>query len=159
MLKIGVISDTHLDRTTQEFQNQIKKIFNDVDIIIHSGDMVSRHVYDYLSNWDIRAVLGNMDNFELRHILPEKRVEKIGGNKIGVIHGRGSPYGLPDLVYQEFNDVDIIIFGHSHVPFHEKKGNVELFNPGSFKVSYGQSGTAGIIEITDKARFTHIEVT
>jgi len=158
MLKIGVISDTHLERVTHDFQHVIEKFFNGVDMIIHSGDMVSRNVYDYLSNWEIKAVCGNMDNFELHHILPDKRVEEIGGKKIGIIHGWGSPYGLSDLVYKEFQGVDIIVFGHSHTPFHKKKGNVELFNPGAFKALHGQPGTLGMIEIDDVLTFRHIEI-
>ena len=158
MLKIGVISDTHLDRVPDEFKNIIRRVFHDVDMIIHSGDMTNRAVYDYLSNWDLKAVRGNMDDFDLRDILPEKRVEEIGGKRIGIIHGRGSPYGLSNFVFKEFQDVDIIIFGHSHVPFHMKKGNVEMFNPGAFKGSPGRSGTVGLIEIDDAVSFKHVEV-
>ena len=158
MLKIGVISDTHLDKVSDEFKNIIKMVFHDIDMIIHSGDMTSRAVYDYFSNWDLRAVRGNMDDFDLSDILPEKRVEEIGGKKIGIIHGRGSPYGLSDLVFKEFQYVDIIIFGHSHVPFHKRKGNVEMFNPGAFKGSPGQAGTIGLIEIGEEVRLTHIKV-
>jgi len=158
MLKIGVISDTHLDKVSDEFKNIIKMVFHDIDMIIHSGDMTSRAVYDYFSNWDLRAVRGNMDDFDLSGILPEKRVEEIGGKKIGIIHGRGSPYVLSDLVFKEFQYVDIIIFGHSHVPFHKRKGNVEMFNPGAFKGSPGQAGTIGLIEIGEEVRLTHIKV-
>ena len=158
MVKIGVISDTHLDRVSDEFKNVMEKIFHDADMIIHSGDMTSRTVYDYLSNWDLRAVRGNMDDFDLRDILPEKRVEEIGGKRIGIIHGRGLPYGLSNLVFKEFQHVDIIVFGHSHVPFRKRKGNVEMFNPGAFKGSSGQAGTFGMIEIGEEVRLTHIKV-
>ncbi len=158
MIKLGIISDTHLNRITDEFDNAMKNIFRDVDVIIHAGDMTSLSIYDYLSNWDIRAVRGNMDDLELQNYLPEKRIEEIEGKKIGVIHGRGSPYGLSDLVFKEFQHVDIIIFGHSHIPFYEKKGNVGMFNPGSYKGLAGQPGTVGIIEIGDSLRFEHINV-
>ena len=158
MVKLGIISDTHLNRVTDEFSNTIKNIFREVDLIIHAGDMTSLFVYDYLSNWNISAVRGNMDDLDLQNILPEKRIEEIEGRRIGMIHGRGSPYGLGNLVFNEFQDVDIIIFGHSHIPFYEKKGKVEMFNPGSYKGLSGQSGTVGIIEIDDSLRFEHIQV-
>lgn len=158
MVKLGIISDTHLGIISDEFSNSIKSVFKDVDVIIHSGDMTSLSVYDYLSFWDIRAVRGNMDEPELKHILPEKRVEEIEGKRIGVIHGRGSPYGLSDLVFKEFQHVDIIIFGHSHIPFYEKKGDVEMFNPGAYKAGYGQPGTVGIIEIGNTVRFRHVKI-
>jgi hypothetical protein len=158
MIKIGVISDTHLDRVTDEFKDNIVKYFNDADMIIHSGDMTVRAVYEYLSNWNLKAVRGNMDDFDLRDILPEKRVVEISGIKIGIMHGRGSPNGLSSLVFKEFRGVDIIVFGHSHIPFHGKNGNVEMFNPGSYKGSYGQPGSLGMVEIGNDLKFRHIEL-
>jgi uncharacterized protein len=149
MVKIGILSDTHLDRATDSFKSAIKTIFSDVDIIIHAGDMIGMGVYEYLSNWELKAVRGNMDNHDLRSILPDKRIEEIHGKKIGIIHGKGPPYFVETFVSNEFDGVDAIIFGHSHVPCHVKKGNIVMFNPGSFRKPFTPPGTAGIMEISD----------
>jgi len=158
MKKIGVISDTHLDRITDDFKISVKRVFHDVDMIIHAGDMTCMEVYNYLSNWGIKAVRGNMDDYDIRASLPEKRVEEIEGKRIGIIHGRGSPYGIEDLILSEFDNVDIIIFGHSHLPLKTVKKNVTMFNPGSYKGTTKNPGTVGIMEIGNTIQFKHIEI-
>jgi len=149
MVKIGIISDTHLDRATDDFKSAIKTIFSDVDMIIHAGDMIGMGIYEYLSNWELKAVRGNMDNHDLQAILPNKRIEEIDGKKIGIMHGKGPPYFTEAFVFNEFYGVDVIIFGHSHMPCHVKRGNVVMFNPGSFRKPYTPPGTAGIMEISN----------
>lgn len=159
-MKIGVLSDTHLASVTEDFKKMLKRQFSDVDMIIHGGDMTSVSVYDYLSNWELKAVRGNMDDHDLGALLPVKRVELIMGKKIGIIHGRGSPYTIEDVVLGEFKDIDVIVFGHSHIPANLKRAGVMMFNPGSYRGSYSHKGTVGIIEIGEggEMTFRHIEV-
>ncbi len=159
-MKIGVLSDTHLTSVTEDFKKMLKGQFSDVDVMIHGGDMTSIAVYDYLSNWDLRAVRGNMDDYDLGALLPVKRIETIMGKRIGIIHGRGSPHTIEDAVFGEFRDVDIIVFGHSHVPANIKRGGMAMFNPGSCRGSYSHKGTVGMIEIdkSGETTFRHIEV-
>jgi uncharacterized protein len=157
-MKIAVISDTHLTHATESFRGHMKKYFGDADVLIHSGDMTSMSVYEFLSHWDIRAVRGNMDDYNLSAALPEKRIENIAGKRFGIVHGWGSPAGLEQKVLGAFADVDIIIFGHSHVPLLKTFRGVQLFNPGSYRGGYSSRGTAGIIDITDKINFRHIEI-
>lgn len=154
MKRIGIISDTHLNRPTDDFKSTISKYFADVDMIIHAGDMTGRLVHDFLANWDLRAVAGNMDDYDLSAILPDKRVEEIEGRKIGITHGRGSPLWLEQFVLGNFDDVDIIIFGHSHIPLSAKRGRIHLFNPGSYK----SNSTMGILRLGDEISFNLIEV-
>jgi uncharacterized protein len=158
-MKIGILSDTHLTMITDAFKKTLDTIFADADMIVHAGDMTGMAVYDYLSNWTLRAVRGNMDDHDVRAILPEKRLEGIMGRRVGIIHGRGTPYGIERLVYGEFGNADIIIFGHSHMPLHTKIGNTILFNPGTCSGTHAPRSTAGILEIGDEMRFRHIEIT
>jgi putative phosphoesterase len=154
MIKVGVLSDTHLNRPTDDFKVTIGKIFSDVDMIIHAGDMTGVPVNEFLSNWDLRAVSGNMDDYDLRAILPARRIENVSGRRIGIMHGGGSPFGLDQLVLRSFEDVDIIIFGHSHIPMYSKKGDIYLINPGSYKTSK----TAGILELEDVINFNLLKI-
>jgi putative phosphoesterase len=159
MIRIGVLSDTHLVKMSRETKQKIKELFRDTAILIHAGDMTSMEVYEYLNNWDFKAVAGNMDDDDLVSLLPRQRIEEIGGKRIGVTHGRGSPHGIEDVVYKEFHDVDIIIFGHSHIPLFTKRDRVIMFNPGAFKRSYSYAGSVGMIEIIDDTiQCRHIEV-
>lgn len=157
-MRIGILSDTHLTNITQDFRKTIEDLFRGVEMIIHAGDMTGMGIFDYLSNWELRAVRGNMDDFELHSVLPEKRIENIMGKSIGIIHGNGSPKGIEERVLREFRNVDIIIFGHSHVPLETKKNGVLLFNPGSYRGSYSYRGTVGIMEIADGITLRHIHV-
>ncbi len=154
---IGVISDTHLTYTSEYFNRRMRELFGKVDLLIHAGDITGIEVYKFLSdNWDIRAVRGNMDDSELYNVLPEKRIENVMGKKIGVIHGKGSPYGIENRVLPEFNDVDLIIFGHSHIPLNKTMNGVVLFNPGSYGKSRSGHGSVGMIEIGDAIACRHV---
>ncbi|MCX8023351.1 MAG: metallophosphatase family protein [Syntrophorhabdaceae bacterium] len=158
MVKVGIISDTHLIEVTDGFKRAIETLFGDINILIHAGDITGIKVFEYLSQWDLKAVRGNMDGPEFHPILPIKRVEVIEGRRIGIMHGSGPPFGLDALIYREFEDVDIIIFGHSHMPFYSKKGNTLMFNPGSFGKPHTPPGTVGIMEIGLDVSFKHIEI-
>jgi uncharacterized protein len=157
-MKIGVLSDTHLTGITEDFKETIKRVFEGVDMVIHAGDITGISVFNYLANWELKAVRGNMDDFDLYNLLPEKRIENIMGKKIGIIHGKGPPNGIENVVLREFQNVDLIIFGHSHIPLEKTKAGVLLFNPGSYRRNYSYRGTVGIIEITDNIALRHIEI-
>jgi len=159
-VKIGVLSDTHLTKVTEEFKEVLRGHLSEVDMIIHCGDITSLSVYEYLSNWDLRAVRGNMDDLDLKAILPEKRAEEIGGFRIGIVHGRGGPHGIERVVLGEFREEapDVIVFGHSHVPLLTKIEGVTLFNPGAYRGSFVERGTIGLIEIKGGLSFRHIRL-
>jgi putative phosphoesterase len=65
--------------------------------------------------------------------LPIKQVIEIEGVKIGISHGEGSPHGIENRLLYTFEEdnVDIIIFGHTHKPFWGVIGGVHFLNPGS----------------------------
>jgi len=136
-VKIGVVSDTHATSFTQP-PDQILRTLAEVDLIIHTGDFVARDVLDGLKRLgEVKAVQGNMDSEELKQILPEKEILEIEGKKIGIIHGWGSPHGIDDRVGGMFDDVDIIVYGHSHYSQNEVKRGILFFNPGRAKNSFG----------------------
>ena len=136
-MKIGAISDTHA-ASLAEVPNRILRTLAEVDLIIHTGDFVSRDVLDGLKQLgEVKAVQGNMDSEELKRILPEKEILEIEGKRIGLIHGWGSPYGLDERVGEMFDNVDIIVYGHSHNPQNEVKNGILFFNPGRAKNSFG----------------------
>ena len=158
MTRVGVLSDTHLTTVTREFRTIVDTLFRDVEIIIHAGDIVAREVYEYLCGWDLRAVRGNMDAFDLAALLPDKRVEVIEGRRIGIMHGKGPPYGIEQLVLSEFTDVDLIVFGHSHTPICSERSGVFLFNPGAMRNPTLGAPSVGILEIGKEMRFKHVPV-
>jgi putative phosphoesterase len=136
-MKIGVVSDTHATSFAQ-LPDKILRTLAEVDLIIHTGDFVARDVLDGLKRLgEVKAVAGNMDSDELKRILPEKEILVIEGKRIGIIHGWGSPHGIDERVGGMFDNVDIIVYGHSHYSQNEVKNGVLFFNPGQAKNSFG----------------------
>jgi len=136
-MRIGVISDTHVT-SLAEIPERILAVLAEVDLIVHTGDFVAKGVLEGLKRLgEVKAVRGNMDSEELKRILPEKELFEIEGKRIGIIHGWGAPYSIEDRVGGMFEDVDIIIFGHSHEAKNEVKNGTLFFNPGRARDSFG----------------------
>jgi len=151
-MRIGVISDTHISSMDQELPPELLKVLEKVDLILHAGDILILPVLDELNAIaPTEAVCGNMDKAETRAALPGKRIVAAGGRKIGLIHGSGPPFGLANRVRREFDDVDIVVFGHSHRPYNKTKGGVFLFNPGSpTDTFFAPYRSCGIITIEEE---------
>lgn len=152
---IGVIADTHIPNSADSISDKILEAFKHVDMIIHAGDLVNLKVLEELQSAcpKVVAVYGNMDPQEVALKLPQKEIITIGDFRIGLMHGRGAPSGLISQLNEEFrnDNVDAIIFGHSHQPLCEKIGKILFFNPGSAtdKV-FAPYNSYGIIEVKDK---------
>lgn len=130
MMKIAVLADTH----SRTLPDQVIKGLEKSDLVIHAGDVCDMRMLGEIEAFnDVEAVYGNMDDAALRKKLPRRLIMKCEGLNIGIFHGEGSPEGLINRVGEEFRNekVDVIIFGHSHVPFNKKIGNILFFNPGS----------------------------
>ncbi len=107
----------------------------DIDYIFHAGDWTAQSVYEELKTLaPVYGVKGNVDKESWSHTLPEKVLVYIEDVKIAMVHGHlGKGRSTPERAYRECEKdrADLIIFGHSHIPFHEEKGDTVLFNPGS----------------------------
>ena len=151
MQTIGVISDTHLSETGRRcIPGRVFDYFRDVDLILHAGDFTSRRAINDLEV--VAPVIGVRGNNDPAHLqLPRSRRVVVEEVVIGLCHGdRGSsrhekPLGqFPGnnstaanaLSLFEFeDDVNCLIFGHSHNPmlmWHRVEGReILLLNPGS----------------------------
>jgi putative phosphoesterase len=136
-MKIGVLSDTHI-YLAEEIPPEILKALPEMDLIVHAGDFVGSAVLEGLKRLgEVKAVHGNVDSIKLRGLLPDKELLMVGGRKIGVTHGWGGPEGIEHRVRKLFDDVDIIIYGHSHRAKIEQIGDILFFNPGPGYQSFG----------------------
>ncbi len=151
MLKIGVVSDTHIQdlrRGAKLADALLGKWFNDVDMILHAGDVVNPGFLDLFGDIPVYAVRGNMDPPMVG--VPPRRVLTAEGFRIGLIHGWGSLTSLEQQVLQEFHgqSLDCLVYGHSHVPVCRRTQGLLLFNPGSAADRRGEPvHTIGILEI------------
>jgi len=131
MVKYGIISDTHFTSETNSESldlifNQIKRIFHDVDAIIHAGDISNKKFLDKIDSIaPTKAIRGESDNIK---DLPQYLELIAGKYRIGVIHTRPSDL---EAFFREKN-LHILIFGHTHQPLIEGTSyNTLLINPGS----------------------------
>ncbi|MEO0271035.1 MAG: metallophosphoesterase [candidate division WOR-3 bacterium] len=154
MKKFVIISDTHIPKRAKELPKEVLKEIEKSEGVIHAGDFVSEEFYRFLEkNFLLHAVFGNMDEPFLFKILPEKKIFEIENLKVGLYHGTGAPFGIEKRVLKKFegDNVDLIIFGHSHRVFNKKMGNIHLFNPGSVcDKFFSFVNTYGIIEVEGK---------
>lgn len=129
----------------------VELYFRDVDKIFHTGDFVDASVAEYLSSLKaLIAVCGNMDPYPIRKIFPPKQVIELEGFRIGLIHGGGAPFGIESRIRDEFDEVDAIIYGHTHTPANHQVKNIFFFNPGSPTRSFWHGATLGILNIGEK---------
>lgn len=136
-MKIGVISDTHLHSITG-LSTVITMALSNVDMIVHTGDFVSLEMYEGMKQLgDVKAVYGNMDSNALKNLLPQRDMISIQGKKIGIVHGWGPPWGIEDRIRDQFDDVDIIFYGHTHKAMNRLIEGTLFFNPGEAWDSYG----------------------
>jgi uncharacterized protein len=133
MVRIGVLSDTHLNGPDTLIDKIVERHLSSVDMFIHAGDMVWPSVLDslYATNKPVHAVSGNMDPEEIRGSYPAKKIIEVEDIRIGIIHGWGSPDGIRQRIICEFSDVDAIVYGHTHQPFCSFEAGIFFFNPGS----------------------------
>lgn len=149
---IGLISDTHIPDRARIIPQNVLDTFNNVDLIIHAGDLTSLKVIEELEKIaPVMAVQGNMDRVNGID-LPKAKVIEAEGLKIGVAHGEVYPRAdtMQLLYLAKELDVDILITGHSHQPKIEQIENVLLLNPGSPIVPRLSDRTVMILEIKDK---------
>ena len=79
------------------------------------------------------AVAGNNDTPELCAELPRQAVVPAGAFRIGLVHGDGPGGNTFSRAAGAFaaGSVDCVVFGHSHQPLAERRGDVLYLNPGS----------------------------
>ena len=104
------------------------------------------------------TVRGNCDRTSFvgsRAVLKTESIT-LEGVKICATHGDlyGAKYGSDGLLLlAEREGYDVVLFGHTHAPFESFRRigerGVYLFNPGSIGLSYGNTPTYGLIDITD----------
>lgn len=130
--RIGVISDTHIPRRALRISDAALRHFEDVELIIHAGDLSSLGVIGQLEAYaPVEAVQGNIELPEVVATLPIKRQIMVGGCVVGIVHILGDRAHYARNARREFPDARVVIFGHSHNPYLEDRDGLLLLNPGS----------------------------
>jgi uncharacterized protein len=131
---VAVISDTHLPRGNRALPAACVERLRGADLILHAGDLVSADVLADLRALGppVEAVHGNVDDEQVRRLLPSARMVDAGGARIAITHDAGPAGGRLQRLRARFADADAVVFGHSHIPLHERDDSgFQIFNPGS----------------------------
>ncbi len=134
-MKLIVLADTHIEHGSLKEQLPVELIalLKEADMVIHAGDFVTRAAYDELSGiCSLEAVHGNIDDAELKEVLPAQKVIELESLRVGIVHE--AMLSLQDTTGARYlakeMGVDVLIFGHIHKPVIEKS-DVLLICPGS----------------------------
>ncbi|MDX6324283.1 MAG: uncharacterized protein QOK15_637 [Nocardioidaceae bacterium] len=103
-------------------------------MVVHAGDWVDVALLDAMEERARRlvGVHGNNDGPPLRARLPLVARAEIGGVRLAVVHETGDAKGRERRCAAEYADVDVLVFGHSHIPWDTTADSgLRLLNPGS----------------------------
>ncbi|MER5194266.1 metallophosphoesterase family protein [Streptomyces sp. NPDC002755] len=133
-MRLLMMSDTHLPKRAKALPAPLLDELPHADVVIHAGDWVDTDTLDLLESRSRRlvGVYGNNDGPGLRARLPEVAFADLGGLRFGVVHETGPAQGREARCAARFSDLDVLVFGHSHIPWDTTApGGPRLLNPGS----------------------------
>jgi len=125
-MKVVVFSDAHGSKRTIK---QVLKFNPDAAYIISLGDTELRH--NYLLDLNIIAIKGN---YPFDGGIGYESILEIEGKRIFITHGHkyGVRRDIRELVQKaDETGVDVVLFGHTHIPFIDRLNGVYYLNPGS----------------------------
>ena len=142
-MKIAVFSDSH--RNIANMREAVRA--ERPDYIFHLGDhytdaeQLSREFADI----PVCKIRGNCD---LSPVGELRVLTRLGGRTIFAAHGHtyNVKYGYDAIINTAMSaGADILLFGHTHIPYEEERDGLIIINPGA--IGYGM--TYEIIEIED----------
>ena len=128
-MRILVVSDTH--KKHDNLERVLDKV-SPADLLIHLGDAEGyEDLIEEMAGCPVEIVAGNNDFFSR---LPREKELIIGKYRVLITHGHyycvGA--GISDIMCEaEGRGMDIVMFGHTHVPLIEYGEHVVALNPGS----------------------------
>lgn len=164
-MRIGLISDTHVPEARQEVWPQVYEAFERVNYILHAGDIHDLGVIDRLSAIaPTYAARGNGDDgLGWRPRQPEDPrlrpswLLALGGMRIGLVHDLPLPESAAGPTFRrtlvrvfDHADVDVVIYGDTHVEAIDRIDGVLCVNPGSPTYPHNlttRHGTIGFLQI------------
>jgi len=170
-MKILIFSDSH--GKTTNLRAVTGRIAPDISYVLHLGDNLAdlRTLQASFPSITMHGVPGNCDYSG--YDTPQDAVIECGGKRIWMVHGhqynvKADSDRLP--LAAEVRDVDVCLYGHTHVAALYRRNGILYMNPGSIdfprgyeKNSYGiltveSDGTtyASVVEaFRDKYRIIH----
>jgi uncharacterized protein len=153
-MRIGIVSDTHLPnliRQLDELGPEPARFFSSVDLILHSGDLTSPMVLDWLERFaPVVCTTGNNDPIADSRCL-DVHVMEVYGWRLGMVHSLRRGFRPMAELQQLFpTPVDIMVAGDTHQERLEYRDGVVLLNSGSPTFPQHKDlrlGTVGLLQL------------
>ncbi len=132
--RLVLMADTHVPRRARDLPAELWEAVDEADLVLHAGDWVDEALLDRCLARAARlvGVHGNNDHGVLRTRLPETAYVEVEGVRLAVVHETGASTGREQRCSDRYSDVDVLVFGHSHIPWDTTSGTgLRLLNPGS----------------------------
>lgn len=160
---VAIVSDTHMPKGSRELPPRCLELLGGAELIVHAGDFSAIGVLEGLERIGppVIGVRGNVEREEVRARLPVEAEFELGPRRIAVLHDAGAARGRAARLRRRFPSADAVIFGHSHMPLHERAGDFQIFNPGSpTERRRAPAHTMGLLELerTGELSFRHVEL-
>jgi len=132
-MRLLLLADTHVPIRARVLPEAVWREVDRADLVVHAGDWVVVELLDELQQRARRVlgVGGNNDGAALRARLPEVATEELEGVRVAVVHETGPRRGREERARVRWPDVDLLVFGHSHIPWDSTFDGLRLLNPGS----------------------------
>jgi putative phosphoesterase len=162
-MRIGIVSDTHLPnliRSLDELGSEPARFFSRVDLILHSGDLTSPMVLDWLERFaPVVCTTGNNDPI-VDARCQELYVMEVHGWRLGMVHSLRRGFRPMAELQQLFpTPVGIMIAGDTHLERLEYRDGVVVLNSGSPTFPQHKDlrlGTVGLLEVTPNRLWAEI---
>jgi uncharacterized protein len=153
-MRIGIVSDTHLPnliRHLDELGPEPARFFSTVDLILHSGDLTSPMVLDWLERYaPVICTTGNNDPI-VDSRCQDVHVMEVHGWRLGMVHSLRRGFRPMAELQRLFPlPVGIMVAGDTHQERLEYREGVVLLNSGSPTFPQHKDlrlGTVGLLEL------------
>jgi len=131
--RLLLISDTHIPARRRTLPDEVRRLADEADLIVHAGDWVVDSVMDDIAqHGEVVGVYGNNDGADLRARLPLVAHRRIEGVRMSVVHETGDAPSRERRMDAAYPETDLLVFGHSHIPWDTRTPRgMRLLNPGS----------------------------
>jgi uncharacterized protein len=160
-VRLLLLADTHVPKRARDLPEEVWQAVDEADTVVHAGDWVEPGLLDRLEARARHLVgcYGNNDGEELRARLPEVARVELGGVRLAVVHETGEARGRESRCAEQYGDVDVLVFGHSHIPWDTVTATgLRLLNPGSPTDRRRQPHCTYMTAIADEGELTALEL-
>lgn len=132
--RLLLVSDTHVPQRARALPDDVWRAVDAADVVVHAGDWTGLPLLDAFEERCrvLVAVRGNNDGAEFGSRLPLVAHATLDGVRLAVVHETGGKQGREARADDLHPDVDLLVFGHSHIPWDSTTPRgMRMLNPGS----------------------------